>query len=174
MRGRWRAVDIDTRKVRRRAARKTGAPPPGMAAAAAASSGGGGARTHHLFPLHHQQLTQQQHQQVVLRRIFDIPNPTHIFTRSNCFQQSQQHPIHIPLSAMGFSDNHIAVAIRTLREYFALVCLISQFMLWLCPLQEMSDRERNESGGILNKIVSLMTRNFLQVFLLTQNPPRRP
>ena len=123
VRGRWRAVDIDTRKVRRRAARKTGAPPPGMAAAAAASSGGGGARTHHLFPLHHQQLTQQQHQQVVLRKIFDN-NPTRIVTQSNVFQ----HPIHIPLSAMGFSDNHISVAIRTLREYFALVCLISQFM----------------------------------------------
>ena len=86
MRGRWRAVDIDTRKVRRRAGRKTGAPPPGMAAAAAASSGGGGARTHHAFPL----------------------------------PQTQQHPIHIPLSAMGFSDNHISVAIRTLRDYFAL------------------------------------------------------
>ena len=97
MRGRWRAVDIDTRKVRRRAGRKTGAPPPGMAAAAAASSGGGGARTHHAFPLPQT----QQH------------------------QSHPQHPIHIPLSAMGFSDNHISVAIRTLRDYFALLMEIS-------------------------------------------------
>ena len=100
VRGRWRAVDIDTRKVRRRAGRKTGAPPPGMAAAAAASSGGGGARTHHAFPLHPQQQMQQHH-------------------------SHPQHPIHIPLSAMGFSDNHISVAIRTLREYLALVLDIS-------------------------------------------------
>ena len=90
-RGRWRAVDIDTRKVRRRAGRKTGAPQtPGMAAAAAASPGGSGARTQHVFPHYHQLTSQHQ-------------------------QQQQQHPIHIPLSAMGFSDNHISLAIRTLR-----------------------------------------------------------
>ena len=87
-----------------------------MAAAAAASPGGGGARTHHVFPSQHQ----QQHQQVKLCSEY-IRITTLLVTQSRFFPQSQQHPIHIPLSAMGFSDNHISVAIRTLRDYFALV-----------------------------------------------------